>query len=424
LGAGVLGAGILGAVRRSPESQIILTPRDSQDGYAYWEAPEEHRAELRAQGGKDLKLRVLDVTDINVDEQPPHSMQEFDCSEAEPDLHVPIPACDRDYLCELGYATDDNRWLKLARSHSVRVPCPPVTVSNGLNVAGLAGGAALAAVAVLPALAAEPLLDPATVVDDSRIILTARAANDAYAYWEAPEASKAALQDQGGRNFQLRIYDATEIDLDDHPAHSVQVYGLQGFESDHHVSIPAVDRDYVAEIGYETAEGGWLKLARSNAVRITAEPMSAVALAGLAAGGAIAAVPAPEPSRCSITTLKVHSQRNCFFLDASEMGKLQSEKAVSKVLQPGQYIIRIKAGVFGYGAGEAAGEPIVMLWIYGGKVVNLKTNTVVGATWSTLNGYDETLNLQVHETATLCCFFFDTHLEDNQGEVIVSVVQL
>ena len=440
--AGVaLGAVVLGAVRRSPDSRIVLAPRDAQNAYAYWEAPEEHRAELREQGGKKLKLRVSDVTDIDFDRQPAHSVQEFDCSEAEPDLHIPIPQCDRDYLAELGYVTDDDRWLKLARSHSARVAWEPAIVSDGLNVAGLAGGAvaagAVAAAGVIAAgastvmpSATEPLLDPATVVDDSRIILAPRTTDDAYAYWEAPEVSKAALREQGGTKFQLRVYDATDIDLDHHPAHSLQVYDLQSSESDHHVLIPAVDRDYMAEIGYETSEGNWLKLARSNPVRIGAD-LGNAAVAGVTAvetgiveTGAIAAaltVP-PAPSRCSITTLKVHSQRNCFFLDEAEMDKLQMEKSVSKVLEPGQYIIRIKEGGFGYG--EGVNEPIVMLWIYGGRVINQKTNVAVGATWSTLNGYDETLNLQVYETANLCCFFFDTHLEDNQGEVTVAVAKI
>jgi hypothetical protein len=65
-----------------------------------------------------------------------------------------------------------------------------------------------------------------------------------------------------------------------------------------------------------------------------------------------------------------------------------------------------------------------MLWIYGGTFINKKTNVSVQATWSTLNGDDDTLTLDVLETTTLCAFFFDSYLEDNEGEVTLSVVKI
>jgi hypothetical protein len=65
-----------------------------------------------------------------------------------------------------------------------------------------------------------------------------------------------------------------------------------------------------------------------------------------------------------------------------------------------------------------------MLWIYGGKVVNQKTNVPAASTWSTLNGLDDTLTLEVLEPATLCAFFFDTYSADNQGAVELSIVRI
>ncbi|GAB4461119.1 MAG: hypothetical protein OHK0037_09530 [Elainellaceae cyanobacterium] len=111
--------------RQVPASRIVLTPRNSEDAYAYWEAPEAHKADLKRQGGRDLKLRIYDVTDIDLDRQPAHSVQEYDVAETDQDRHVPIMAGDRDYLAEIGYTTSDGRWLKLARSNSVRVPTSP-----------------------------------------------------------------------------------------------------------------------------------------------------------------------------------------------------------------------------------------------------------------------------------------------------------
>jgi hypothetical protein len=128
---------------------------------------------------------------------------------------------------------------------------------------------------------------------------------------------------------------------------------------------------------------------------------------------------------CTVTDLKVHSKNNCYMFSSEEMQRLQSEIAVSTALEPGVNIIKIKEGAFGYQSDAVqSGEPLVLLWIYGGKVVNQKTNVEVSATWSSLNGYDDTLTLTVKEPATLCAFFFDTHLDDNTGEVMLSIVRI
>jgi hypothetical protein len=128
---------------------------------------------------------------------------------------------------------------------------------------------------------------------------------------------------------------------------------------------------------------------------------------------------------CVVTDLKVHSKNNCFVLSPEQMQKIQNEVAVSVPLEPGINIVKIRSGAFSYRTvdGEVA-EPLVLLWIYGGKVTNQKTEVEVGATWSSLNGYDDTLTLNVKEKATLCAFFFDTYLEDNEGEVFLSVVRI
>lgn len=128
---------------------------------------------------------------------------------------------------------------------------------------------------------------------------------------------------------------------------------------------------------------------------------------------------------CTITDLKVDSKQNCYVLDSHAMQRIQNETAVSSTLEPGTYVVKIREGSFNYRNGiERWGEPLVMLWIYGGKFINKKTNIEVEATWSTLNGDDDTLTLEVLETAHLCAFFFDTYLEDNEGEVIISVVKI
>ncbi|NJO40017.1 MAG: hypothetical protein HC769_21570 [Cyanobacteria bacterium CRU_2_1] len=127
---------------------------------------------------------------------------------------------------------------------------------------------------------------------------------------------------------------------------------------------------------------------------------------------------------CVVTDLKVHSRNNCYLFTPEQMQRIQNEVAVSIALEPGINIVKIREGAFSYYSGGFKGEPLVILWIYGGKVINRKTEVEVGATWSTLNGYDDTLTLDVKEKATLCAFFLDTYLDDNDGEVDLSVVRI
>jgi hypothetical protein len=125
---------------------------------------------------------------------------------------------------------------------------------------------------------------------------------------------------------------------------------------------------------------------------------------------------------CVVTDIKVHSKHNCYHLSLEQMQALQ-DKGVSVKLEPGTNIVKIREGSVRYMAGTNA-EPYVLLWIYGGKVINQKTNVEVNATWASLNGYDDALVMEVVEPATLCAFFFDTHTGDNDGELTLSVVRI
>ncbi|MDG2990088.1 DUF4912 domain-containing protein [Candidatus Synechococcus calcipolaris G9] len=104
------------------DSRIVLMPRDPQWAYAYWDIPNEHREDLRRQGGQRLALRIYDSTNINLDHQIPHSVQEYPCDELAREWYVPIPVSDRDYVVEIGYRCGDGRWLVLARSSPVHIP--------------------------------------------------------------------------------------------------------------------------------------------------------------------------------------------------------------------------------------------------------------------------------------------------------------
>ena len=113
------------------ESRIVLMPRDPQWAYAYWDMPNDHKEALRRQGGFKLALRFYDVTDINLDYQSPHSLQQYECDEMAREWYLPVPVSDRDYMVEIGYLCNDGRWLSLARSSPVHIP--PVYPSDWIE---------------------------------------------------------------------------------------------------------------------------------------------------------------------------------------------------------------------------------------------------------------------------------------------------
>jgi uncharacterized protein len=113
------------------ESKIVILPRDPQWAYAYWDITAEHKNELRAQGGQTLALRLYDVTDINMEHQSPHSIQEYPLDEMAREWYLSIPVSDREYLLDIGFRCADGRWLVLARSAEIRIP--PVYPSDWIE---------------------------------------------------------------------------------------------------------------------------------------------------------------------------------------------------------------------------------------------------------------------------------------------------
>ncbi|NER36383.1 MAG: DUF4912 domain-containing protein [Oscillatoria sp. SIO1A7] len=113
------------------ESRIVLMPRDPQWAYCYWDIPNESKEEFRKQGGQQLALRIYDVTDVNLEHQSPHSIQEYPCDELAREWYLPIPVSDRDYVADIGYRCADGRWLVIARSIPVHIP--PVYPSDWIE---------------------------------------------------------------------------------------------------------------------------------------------------------------------------------------------------------------------------------------------------------------------------------------------------
>ncbi|NJR38689.1 MAG: DUF4912 domain-containing protein, partial [Leptolyngbyaceae cyanobacterium CSU_1_4] len=103
---------------------------------------------------------------------------------------------------------------------------------------------------------------------ESQIVLIPRDPHWAYAYWDVPQSHREEVRRQGGTRLALRLYDVTDIDLTVTNSHSLQQFECEEFARDWYLPVPVSDRDYRAEIGYLTAAGQWLLLARSLPIRI------------------------------------------------------------------------------------------------------------------------------------------------------------
>ncbi|WP_322680714.1 DUF4912 domain-containing protein [Nostoc sp. DedQUE02] len=103
------------------ESSIMLTPRTPKWAYVSWHISKAQAEALRQQGGSQLVVRLYDVTGIDLSYQSPQLVQQYESEEVARDRFVAIPVSDRDYMVEIGYIADGDRWLLIARSANVRV---------------------------------------------------------------------------------------------------------------------------------------------------------------------------------------------------------------------------------------------------------------------------------------------------------------
>ncbi|BAZ03491.1 substrate-binding domain-containing protein [Calothrix sp. NIES-3974] len=102
-------------------SEIQIIPRTPKWAHITWQIAEAEREILRQQGASQLALRLYDVTDMDLSYQTPQLVQQYECEDSVQNRFVAIPISDRDYMVEIGYLTEDDRWLLLARSPIVRV---------------------------------------------------------------------------------------------------------------------------------------------------------------------------------------------------------------------------------------------------------------------------------------------------------------
>ena len=124
-----------------------------------------------------------------------------------------------------------------------------------------------------------------------------------------------------------------------------------------------------------------------------------------------------------IKLLTIDTKANCYVIDPNGMNSLQENVAKSATLEKGNYKIQITSE--NYNSNNAEEEkPAVLLWIYGtdgSTFINQKTGVETGATWSTLNGRHQTLELEVKQQAVVCALFFRVGNEEISGQVELTI---
>ncbi len=116
---------IVNEVTNDLESSIAIAPRTAKWAYVSWNVSEEEKKSVQQEGVCQLALRLYDVTDIDLSYQTPTLVQQYECEEITRDRYVAIPVSDRDYMAEIGYLINSDRWFLLASSATARVSKRP-----------------------------------------------------------------------------------------------------------------------------------------------------------------------------------------------------------------------------------------------------------------------------------------------------------
>ncbi len=103
------------------ESSVVLKSRTPKWAYASWYISVTDKQILHNKGVTQLYLRLYNVTGVDLSYQTPQLVQQYECDEITRDRYVAIAATDQDYIIELGYLNEANRWEMIARSEIVRV---------------------------------------------------------------------------------------------------------------------------------------------------------------------------------------------------------------------------------------------------------------------------------------------------------------
>lgn len=215
-------------------TSIVLTPQSAEWVDVAWQIPDSQQAVLQKAGVSELILRLYDVTGLDLSHQTPPVVQQYTDTKFAHHRLIPIPATERDYITEIGYIVDGDRWVSIARSEIVRILSP---------------------------------VPQDTAPTKASITLTPESFEWVYTSWHIPPEEKQALEHAGVSELTLRLSDVTGLDLSYQSPQLIAEYAVGELIKDRFVAIPATQRNYITEIGY-IKDGQWVSIARSEIVRI------------------------------------------------------------------------------------------------------------------------------------------------------------
>ncbi|MEM9218104.1 MAG: DUF4912 domain-containing protein [Cyanobacteria bacterium P01_F01_bin.150] len=106
------------------------------------------------------------------------------------------------------------------------------------------------------------------------IQITAQNYQSVSVQWTIPVDLTHTLRQDRGNALMIRLLDVTQIDLSTQLPHAVYDYPCDWGPDDTPqvmgIAVVQGDRDYIAELGYMTADRQWRQLARSGHVRVAA----------------------------------------------------------------------------------------------------------------------------------------------------------
>ena len=109
-----------------------------------------------------------------------------------------------------------------------------------------------------------------TLYSEGQITLVSPSPTQAYAHWEIPVRLKRQLREQGGQKLVVRLYDVTNSGSNIDLPTTFQEFECNDSDWDLEIPIATSEHRYLTEIGYVTADGSWLMLARSAPLWIRA----------------------------------------------------------------------------------------------------------------------------------------------------------
>ncbi|MGB5713571.1 MAG: hypothetical protein WBM44_22005 [Waterburya sp.] len=107
-------------------------------------------------------------------------------------------------------------------------------------------------------------------------------------------------------------------------------------------------------------------------------------------------------------------------IDPDGMNHLQQNVASTFTCEAGTYELQISGGSYRYADSDSEIEPSILIWIYGvdgSTFINQNVGMETGVTWTTLNGYNDRLQLEVKQQAVVCALLFDTKDRERHGNL-------